>query len=130
MGLHCGEGDRDMDAHKGKVQVKPRLSGLGLWVDNGAFHQGKEWEEIQQRNGKFQVPGERSHGDVQQVVEYLGLDPRREGGLVHRSKSGSHELIGRDESDRLGGSPAGSVQGEQLSKWSKERTLGNNTVKE
>lgn len=33
----------------------------------------------------------------------------REGGLVHRSKSGSHELIGRDESDRLGGSPAGSV---------------------
>lgn len=55
------------------------------------------------------MPVERSNGDVQLVVGYLGLDPRREGGLVHRTKSGSHELIRRDESDRLGGSPAGSV---------------------
>ena len=113
-----------------KSKVKPRLSGLGLWVDNGAFYQGKEWEEIQQRNGKFQVLVERSNGYVQQVVGYLGLDPRKEGGLVHRFKSGSHDLMSRDERDRLDGSPAGSVQGEQLSGWRKERTLGNNTVKE
>lgn len=83
-----------MDAEEGKVCGEAKMFWCGLWVDDSAFFRVRSEKEkkIWQRNGKFQVPVEQSSGDVQMAAGYLGLEPRREGCLACRSKSGSHGL--------------------------------------